>query len=128
MSNQIASGAMTLIVHDASDILMAFTRFYIEKAGASKFWSHFSAISMLVVWIWMRIIAFPSCILANVYMNRPTAQDDWSMISFEYNYLLTMAFVLYGMHLFWTYFIIKIILKSSGKKAIVNIHDKKEKL
>ena len=119
---------MTLIVHDASDILMAFTRFYIETAGATKFWSNISAFSMIVVWIWMRIITFPSCILANVYMNRPTPQDDWSMISFEYNYLLTMAFVLYGMHLFWTYFIIKILLKSSGKKAIENIHDKKEKM
>lgn len=128
MSNQITSGAMTLIVHDASDILMAFTRFYIETAGASKFKSYFSSISMIVVWIWMRIVVFPYCILANVYMNSPTSQDDWSMISFEYNYLLTMAFVLYGMHLFWTYLIIKIMLKSSGKGNIENIHDKKIKM
>ena len=128
MSNQITSGAMTLIVHDASDILMAFTRYYIETEKASKLLSNISAFSMIAVWIWMRIIAFPSCILAQVYMNRPTVNDDWSMISFEYNYLLSMAFVLYGMHLFWTFFIIKIMLKSSGKKSIENIHDKKTKV
>ena len=128
MSNQITSGAMTLIIHDASDILMAFTRFYVETAGASKLFSNISAASMTIVWIWMRIIAFPYCILANVYMNRPTEKDDWNMISFEYNYLLAMAIVLYGMHLFWTFFIIKISLKSIGKKSIENIHDKKEKM
>lgn len=82
MSNQITSGAMVLIVHDASDILMAFTRFYVETAGASKLFSNISAALMTIVWIWMRIITFPFCLLANVYMNRPTEKDDWNMISF----------------------------------------------
>lgn len=75
----------------------------------------------------MRIIVFPFCLLANVYMNRPTAKDDWMMISFEYDYLLTMAFILYGMHLFWTFFIIKIGIKSTGKKGFENVHDNKIK-
>jgi hypothetical protein len=29
MSNQIAAGTMILIIHDASDIFMAFSRLYI---------------------------------------------------------------------------------------------------
>ena len=49
------------------------------------------------------------------------------MISFEYNYILVMAIVLYGMHLFWTFLIIKIGLKSIGRKSWDNVHDKKIK-
>lgn len=45
------------------------------------------------------------------------------MISFEYSYLLIMAFVLYGMHLFWTYFLIKLGLRSATGKNFKNIHD-----
>jgi hypothetical protein len=45
----------------------------------------------------MRIVVFPFCLLANVYANKPTPHDEWYIISFEYGYLLTMAFVLYGM-------------------------------
>ena len=128
MSNMITSGALTLIVHDASDILMALTRFYIETARASKLVSNILYMAMTLIWIWMRIIVFPFCILANVYINRPTANDSWSIISFEYNYLLMMALVLYGMHMFWTFLIIKIGLKSIGKKSLVNSHDKKDKM
>ena len=127
MSNQITAGAMTLIIHDASDIFMAFTRFYIETAWAKKTASNISFLLMTIIWIWMRILVFPFCLLANVYMNRPTDKDDYKMISFEYNYLLSMAFVLYGMHLFWTFFILKIGLKSIGKKGYDNVHDKKSK-
>jgi hypothetical protein len=126
MSNQIAAGTMTLIVHDASDILMAFARFFIETVWAKKALSNMVYIATTLVWIWMRIIVFPFCLLSNVYMNRPRPGDEWYMIWFEYNYLLTMAIVLYGMHLFWTFLIIKTGLKSAGKKEIVNVHDKKE--
>ena len=127
MSNQIAAGSMVLIVHDASDILMAFARFYIETKDASKTVGNITYVFMVLTWIWFRIIMFPFCILSNVYMNRPTEKDGWNIISFEYNYLLAMAFVLYGMHLFWTYLIIKIGLKSAGNKQWVNVHDKKSK-
>ena len=127
MSNQVAAGLMTLIVHDASDIMMAFARFYVETRNASKSVSNVSYVSMVLIWIWMRIIVYPYCLLSNVYMNRPMENDFWKMISFEYNYLLAMAIVLYGMHLFWTFFIIKIGLKSMGKKMFLNVHDKKEK-
>lgn len=82
-----------------------------------------------LTWIWMRIIVYPFCLLAQVYANKPAPNDLWAMISFEYGYLLTMAFVLEGMHLFWTFFILKVGIKSlsSKHKNIENIHDKKVK-
>lgn len=125
MSNQIVAGAMILIVHDASDILVAFARLFIETVYSNKIVNNVIYVMMTLVWIWTRIIVFPFCLLANVYLNRPTPTDLWSMISFEYDYLLAMAFVLYGMHLFWTFFILKIGLKSTRKKDYENILDKK---
>lgn len=127
MSNQIVAGTMILIVHDASDIMIAFARFFIETIYSSKHINNFIYSMMTLIWIWMRIIVFPFCLLANVYMNRPTPKDIWNIISFEYNYLLSMAFVLYAMHLFWTFLIIKVGLKSTQSKDYENVHDKKIK-
>lgn len=46
------------------------------------------------------------------------------MISFEYHYLLVMALVLYAMHLFWTFFLLKIGLESfRGHQEMENIHE-----
>lgn len=78
---------------------------------------------MTSIWIYLRIIVFPYCLLANVYANKPTPQDEWYMISFEYSYLLIMAFVLYGMHLFWTFFLIKQGIRSLAGKNFKNTHD-----
>lgn len=126
-SNQIAAGAMILIVHDASDILIAFTRAFIETKFDNKKTGTILYIMTTLIWIWMRIIVYPFCLLANVYDNRPSDKDPWAMISFEYGYLLTMAFVLLGMHIFWTFLILKSGLKSIGRKSIENVHDKKVK-
>lgn len=78
---------------------------------------------MTSVWIYMRIVVFPFCILSNVFINKPTATDEWNIISFEYGYLLSMAIVLYGMHLFWTYFLVRIGLKSLHGKKMENLHE-----
>jgi len=34
-----------------------------------------------------------------------------------------MAFVLYGMHLFWTFFLIKLGLRSVTGKGFSNVHE-----
>ena len=49
---------------------------------------------------------------------------DWYIIYWEYLYLLSMAFVLFGMHLYWTYCIIKSLLFSAKEKGeVVNMYD-----
>jgi hypothetical protein len=78
----------------------------------------------VLTWIYMRIIVFPFCLLANVYINKPTINDEWHMIYYPYMYLLLMAFVLLGMHIYWTYFILKSIVKSLAKGDTINVHEK----
>ena len=77
MSNQIVAGAMILIIHDTSDIFMAFSRLYIETKFQAKWTANLCYFITTTVWIWMRIIVYPFCLLAQVYANRPTPKDMW---------------------------------------------------
>jgi ceramide synthetase len=124
MSNQMLAGGMILIVHDMSDILVAGARGYLETIYESKMASGIAYLSLLTVWIFCRILVFPFCLLANVWVNSPLPTDEWYMINFEYKYLLTMAFVLYVMHLYWTFFLMKVGVNSLTKKKMINLHEK----
>lgn len=126
MSNQMLAGAMILIVHDMSDILMAGCRAYLETKYENKFRSAICYLSLLSIWIFCRIIVFPFCLLSNVYVNAPLNSDEWYIIDFEYKYLLSMAFVLYVMHLYWTFYLMKVGVNSLIKKKMVNVHEKQK--
>ena len=45
------------------------------------------------------------------------------MIYYEYSYLIIMAFLLVGMHIYWTLFMFKSAYNSLGQKKIVNNYD-----
>lgn len=66
---------MILIVHDMSDILIAFGRAYVETKYEIKAFTIGIYVAMTSVWIWLRIVVFPFCLLANVYANKPTSHD-----------------------------------------------------
>jgi hypothetical protein len=122
MSNQMVAGAMVLLVHDMSDVLMAGCRAFLETKYETKTNNIIGYLSLLIVWIFCRIIVFPFCLLANVYVNAPVPTDEWYMISFEYKYLVYMAFVLYLMHMYWTYFLMKVGINTLMKNKMVNVH------
>jgi hypothetical protein len=75
MCNEITAGSMILIIHDASDIMAAFGRAFMETKFASKKSMTIIYIVMVLIWIYLRIVVFPFCLLANVYANKPTPQD-----------------------------------------------------
>jgi ceramide synthetase len=124
MCNEITAGVMILIVHDASDIFMAGSRVYFE-AHFKKYKpvTGFMVFILFFSWIYLRIVVFPFCLLSNVYVNKPEPTDEWYIIHWEYLYLLCMAFVLFGMHLYWTYCLIKSAVISFSKEKIVNDFD-----
>lgn len=76
MSNQVAAGLMILIIHDASDIFMAGSRFYVEAyIKKNKLITGFLVGMLMVSWFYFRIFIFPLCLLSNVYKNRPLPTD-----------------------------------------------------
>ncbi len=121
MCNEITAGVMILIIHDASDIFMSGSRFYFEAhIKKNKIVTGIIVFMLFFFWIYMRIVVYPFCLLSNVYINKPLPTDEWYIIHWEYLYLLTMAFVLFGMHLYWTYCLIKSAVISLGKDRLVN--------
>lgn len=124
MSNQMVPGAMILIVHDMSDILMAGCRGFLETKYENKYNTAVGYTALVLVWVFCRTLVFPFCLLANVYVNAPLPTDEWYIIDFEYKYLLSMAFVLYLMHLYWTFYLMKVGVNAVIKKKIINVHEK----
>ena len=124
MSNQIVPGVMILIVHDMSDIVAAVCRGFLETRYITKYNTAILYMSLVISWIFCRVWVFPSCLLSNVYVNAPLSTDEWYMIDFEYKYLLSMAFVLYVMNLYWTFYLLKAGVNAVGKKKITNAHEK----
>ena len=124
LSNQVVPGILILIVHDASDIFMAGGRFYSECFIKKKaLVTAFFYFMLFATWIYCRLLVFPLCLLSNVYDNRPLPTDEWYMIQWEYFYLLSMAFVLFGMHIYWTYCLAQSALTSFKKNSCTNDFD-----
>lgn len=115
---------MILIVHDMSDILMAGCRGFLETKYENKYNTAVGYTALVLVWVFCRTLVFPFCLLANVYVNAPLPTDEWYIIDFEYKYLLSMAFVLYLMHLYWTFYLMKVGFNAVIKKKMINVHEK----
>ena len=107
---------------------MAGCRLYFEAyIPKKKAITGFLLFMLFFSWIYLRIIIFPICLLSNVYINKPLPSDEWYIIQWEYLYLLSMAFVLFGMHIYWTYCLIKSALISLNSKKVVNDFDSDKK-
>jgi uncharacterized BrkB/YihY/UPF0761 family membrane protein len=67
---------MILIIHDASDIFMAGSRFYFEaNFKKNKVVTFLATFMLFFSWIYLRLIVFPFCLLSNVYINKPEPTD-----------------------------------------------------
>lgn len=76
---------MILIVHDASDVVMSFSRFYYSAHIPSikqTVVQVLMAILLVFSWIYMRLVVFPFCLLSNVYINNPLPTDEWYIIKY----------------------------------------------
>lgn len=122
MCNEIAVGTIILIMHDASDIMLAFGRGFMETKFSNTFTTVFFFVILTFIWISCRVFIYPMCFMNEIYANIPTSFDEWNMISFEYSYLLFMNVVLLCMHVFWTHFLIKAGFKAAYGKKLINEH------
>lgn len=78
---------------------------------------------MIFWWIYMRLLVFPFCLIAQTISNAPQSTDPWAMLYYSRKLLDLMALILFGMHIYWTYYIIKSGLTSIRKKGATNLHD-----
>lgn len=80
---------------------------------------------MLFVWIFMRLVVFPFCLIGNVYY--PAANTMLDVVN-DQRFILHMKLcVLVGMHVFWTYHLVRSIFLSLKKKDYINFHEHNKK-
>lgn len=71
----------------------------------------------------MRIIVFPLCLITNISLNNPGPTDPWYMVYYPHKMLEFKLVVLFAMHIYWTYHILRSIFFSLKKKNYVNQHE-----
>ena len=84
MVNEIIIGVMILFVHDISDVLLSYGRFFVEsklpriiKNSATEI---FVALSVVFSWIFFRLYVYPTCLISSIYSYIPTPEQEWYFI------------------------------------------------
>ena len=71
----------------------------------------------------MRILVFPLCIIRETVMLNAPETSSSGHIYYAHKLLAVKLIVLYGMHLYWTYQIVKSVVISIRKKKAYNAHE-----
>ena len=71
--NEVTIGIAILFTHDASDVFLSSGRFYTEaNIPRSTFVTILIGASVVFAWIYFRLVAYPICMITQVYANTPT--------------------------------------------------------
>ncbi|EFX70868.1 hypothetical protein DAPPUDRAFT_309267 [Daphnia pulex] len=113
VSNTVRIGTLVLVVHDSADIFM-------EAARIAKFLKYPRICNLgfglfFIIWIISRLGIFPFYILKNIWFDAAIDVLGSPVIAL----LILLLYVLLGLHLFWTFLILKILYQFiiSGKIA-----------
>jgi len=124
MCNAITVGIMILIIHDGSNILVSFMRFFVETKYSKPASKGLIFLSASIVWISVRNFIYPICFLQEIYQNSPSVSDEWYIIKFELDYLFFLNIILAVMHIFWSSFMVKGFIIMAKGKELTNQHEK----
>ncbi|CAD8198734.1 unnamed protein product [Paramecium pentaurelia] len=121
--NQFRFGIVVLGIHDIADIILSLSRAQ-HDLKSIKSLMYIQYVLLLFTWIYTRVIIFPQIILEAImhYQNYPEA--TWGN-----KYLIVQMCILFGMHLYWTYFMMQIginVFKKGKKYEEINTYDNKE--
>lgn len=71
LTNNLAVGITILFIHNFSDVTGAFVRALVETKYKNVLLHAFFWVLAVINWGYMRIVAFPSCLIKAVYDNIP---------------------------------------------------------
>jgi hypothetical protein len=123
MSGEIAVGILVLFVHDPADIILDSGRLYNDlkvrkTAGVVIFY-----LSLLFVWIYTRLYAFPFCIIGEAVKAVIAKQENIRVIGHCYYYTIAMLISLFALHIYWFFMLVKIAINIAMKKKEFNSYD-----
>jgi len=127
LTNSIAIGILVLFTHDPGDIFLDVSRVCNDTKVKSVI-TNTVYVTFLISWIFLRLYAFPCCIVHSaIYQyNLQDYSSTMSIFRSPNAYLVLMLSALVFMHVYWFVFIIRIALRlKTGSDP--NIYDNKRK-
>lgn len=105
-------GIMIMLIHDVCDIFMELAKLsrYSGQAGRSMLWF----VIFMVTWFVLRIFYFPMVIIRSVLYESLELAATPHNIPHQPHYTIfsSALFVLFALHLYWSYFIVRIVVKA----------------
>ncbi|CAD8188384.1 unnamed protein product [Paramecium octaurelia] len=124
MYNCESIGIVVLILHDISDIFLALGRAYADL-GKTKILVYLGFSSIQVSWLYTRVYVFPIKIY-DCLVNHPQFLPYWEQTKHAYYNQIGLMVLLFGMHIYWTIFMVKVGLGIFSSGRYKNIYDNRE--
>ena len=115
--NYLPIGAAVMVLHEVTDLTASFFKLLIDVTPWSLQISSYAF--MLITWVYFRLWYFPIHVIGRIYEE----STNWhgSIINTNFvSMLTTFLSVLFCMHLFWVYIMIKGVIKRVSKKDYQN--------
>lgn len=111
---QKAFGALILFQHDASDILVSFTKL-LAKLKPDSFLVPFAYIGMLITWAYYRLYRFSYVLVVSMLLPK------FFHFPVEWKFCMVMLSILSGLHHYWFVLMVKIAFKTDKVKAYESV-------
>lgn len=116
-------GCVVFLLHDVCDVFLQFAK--LLKYSKIELGATIAFIAFLCVWIVARLIYFP------VYILRSVVYDTYAIIIAPHdvnpdphiNIFTVALFFLFGIHIFWTYLILKVAYRSVVTRSTDDVRE-----
>ncbi|TMS39465.1 hypothetical protein L596_005981 [Steinernema carpocapsae] len=118
--NFVRVGTLVLISHDLSDIIMELGKL-VRYGKIGPLATNFMFVMFLTSWIVTRLGFYPFVVIRSAVMDAPTLiQPGWQLLDFTQiphapRVIIIMLICLFALHVFWTFIILKIIIRTVTK-------------
>jgi len=110
-------GGIVIILHDVADIFFSSGRVYDSLRNKIKVIWYGCAISILISWIYSRLIFFPACVIYTCWTHMEAWGDLWPIVKMQYYFMFSLLLVLLILHTYWVVVFIKLAAAPGSKKA-----------
>ncbi|CAD8188299.1 unnamed protein product [Paramecium pentaurelia] len=117
-------GIVVLVLHDISDIFLAYGRTYAD-IGKNKILVYMSFSAIQISWLYTRVYVFPIKIY-DIIVNHPGFSLYWENTKHALYNQVGLMIVLFGMHIYWTIFMVKVGIGIFSAGKYKNVYDNRE--
>jgi len=129
MGNLVPVGIMTLFTHDPGDVLLDISRVFNDWHPRPSNLLDISYVLFVISWMFLRLGVFPGCVVKAAVDYTISSGSHATLSEFQSlpAYLSAMLVGLIFLHLYWFWFVIRILIRVLAKKGDPNEYDNNKK-